>query len=260
MMQLKRCVEYFAGLVGMSVIPTWKLEKLFLVKRIRRIISEFQIDCILDVGANVGQYRDFLRNEVGYKGLIVSFEPDPTNVARLLVAQESDKNWIIQDYALGKESSLLQLNIMRDSEFNSFLKPDNSGTKKYDDSNSVVKEIDVEVKRLDEVVTSLRERRAFTSIFLKMDTQGFDLEVFEGAAGVLDVIWAIQSELSVLPIYKKMPKFEDALSVFKSRGFEISGIYSINESRFPFTEEFDVIFCPNRPWDKNISSTRDLSR
>jgi Methyltransferase FkbM domain len=79
-------------------------------------------------------------------------------------------------------------------------------------------------------------------VFLKLDTQGYDLEVFEGASGCLDQIRGVQTEISVMPIYKGMPTFENSIQVFKSKGFEVSGLYSLSESRFPYAVEFDCIY------------------
>ena len=79
-----------------------------------------------------------------------------------------------------------------------------------------------------------------------MDTQGYDLEVFNGSLGCLDMIFGVQTEISVLPIYQDMPTFDDSLRLFKSKGFEVSGLYSLNENRFPYAVEFDCIYLPRK--------------
>lgn len=80
---LKKFVAYAASKAGVLVIPEWRLDSYFLATRVRRIFAEYKITCVFDVGANVGQYREFLRDSVEYRGLIVSFEPDPKKVAVL---------------------------------------------------------------------------------------------------------------------------------------------------------------------------------
>ncbi len=241
---LKKVIDYVADQCGLLVFSKARFGNILIATRLSKIISEYKIDCILDVGANVGQYYYFLRNEVGYKGLIISFEPDPKNINMLKEKQKLDANWLIQDYALGKENSPLTLNLMKSSVFNSFLKPDSNETKEFKDHNLIQEKVTVEVKRLDEVIYEFKKARQFNNVFLKMDTQGFDLNVFEGATNCLNMIRGVQTEISVTPIYKHMPTFDDSLRAFKSKGFEVSGIYSLGENRFPHAIEFDCIYLP----------------
>ena len=253
-MFIKRLIEYFLYRLGIIVIAKKRLNDFLITRRMRKIIRKYKIDCIIDVGANIGQYRKFLRNQVGYRGLIISFEPDPENIEALKNASKQDRRWIIQDYALGKETSKLELNIMNNSEFNSFLAPDHSQSDRYIEQNSVVSKFEVDVKRLDEVLPKIRETNNFTNVFLKLDTQGFDLEVFDGCAGCMDLISGVQTEVSVLPLYKNMPAIGDSIDLFRSKGFEVSGLYAVSESRFPHAMEFDCIYLPeakNRDTSKN---------
>jgi FkbM family methyltransferase len=240
---IKKIMRRLTGKIGIEVIPKSKLKDLQLVRRMQRIITKYQIDCIIDVGANIGQYRNFLRSDVEYRDLIISFEPDPSNVLSLKDACKFDKKWIIQDYALGKKNSGLCLNIMKNSVFNSFLEPDNSFTKQYEEDNSIIDKIHVCVKRLDEVLPELSEHYSFRNVFLKLDTQGFDLDIFEGCLGCIDMIYGVQTEASVTPIYKNMPLLSDSLKLFKSRGFDVSGLYPIDD-RFPHAHEFNCIYLP----------------
>ena len=52
----------------------------------------FGIDCVFDVGANVGQYGTRLRR-LGYRRRIESFEPIPTAYKRLEETASSDRLW-----------------------------------------------------------------------------------------------------------------------------------------------------------------------
>lgn len=240
----KKSVERIARKMGLLVIPEWKLDAYFLATRLKRIISEYQIDCIFDIGANLGQYHDFLRIHVEYDGLILSFEPDIDNLKILNERKKTDNKWIIFDCALGKERKERDFNIMKSSAFNSFLEPNDSETDLFNERNSVIKTVSIETKRLDEMFADIQSKHPFKNAFLKIDTQGFDLEVFEGASGCLDNIRGIQTEISVMPIYKNMPTFETSFQIFKSKGFEVSGLYSLSESRFPHAVEFDCIYLP----------------
>jgi FkbM family methyltransferase len=241
-MSIKKLIAHGFSKIGIVIFPEWRVDEFLITRRLKRIISEYQIDCIVDVGANVGQYASMLREGVGYEGLIISFEPDPNNVAQLKEASASDDKWLIDGSALGKEEGKLELNVMENSVFNSFLEPDHSGTAQFKDGNSIRNKVEVDVRRLDQVLPELQKTYGFKRVFLKIDTQGFDMDVFEGSTDCIDMIVGIQSEVSFVPIYKDMPKFEDTHKVFKSKGFEISGLYAISESRFPHAIEFDCIY------------------
>lgn len=63
-----------------------------------------------------------------------------------------------------------------------------------------------------------------------MDTQGYDLEVVKGAQGCIERILAIQSELSIEPIYEGMPDFLSALYIYKLLGFNLIGFHDISRN------------------------------
>lgn len=237
-------IENTSDKLGWFVIRKWRMDHLHLTKRLKRIILEYQIDCIIDVGANTGQYGKYLREEVGYNGLIISFEPDLNSFKSLEETSQADDQWVVKDYALGKKNEKMNLNIMEDSSLSSFLDPDHTETSMFENINLIKETIEVPLRRLDDVHTELKEKYKFKRIFLKIDTQGFDLDVFMGSFGCLDQIFGIQTEVSVLPIYKDMPTFGDSLELFRSKGFEVSGLYPITESRFPHAVEFDCIYLP----------------
>jgi len=249
---LKLLIENFANLlntiftkVGIYVIPRWRSHDFMLVKRMQRIIKEYEIDCIIDVGANSGQYCNFLRKDIKYKGLVISFEPDPDNFEIIHRKSRNDMLWITERYALGEEESELEFNIMEGSVFNSFLKPDESSTDVFSSSNKIKKVIKVPVKRLDTLFKEYKKQHNIKNIFLKIDTQGFDLMVFKGCTSMIKDIKGIQTEVSFMPLYQGAPTFGESLEVFRESGFDVSGLYSLGESRFPHAIEHDCIYLPH---------------
>lgn len=221
-------------------------ENIYLTARLKKIISTYKIDCIIDVGANEGQYGQFLRRSVGYKGLIVSFEPDPDAYQKLKFKIDKDPLWITHNVALGEEEEELTFNLMERSVFNSFLFPNPNELKRFK-FNIVKAKISILVRRLDAFIPQIKKSHGIHRIFLKIDTQGYDLKVFLGCSGCLDSIVGIQTEVSVLPIYNNMPGASESLQLFRKMGYEVSGIYSLGEERFPHAAEFDFIYLP-RVW------------
>ena len=91
--RLRGLVERIAARHGYVIIPKWRLQSFPLAARLRQLFVHHRIEKVIDVGANEGQYRDFLRNQVGFDGRIESFEPTPALVARLHEKARGDRDW-----------------------------------------------------------------------------------------------------------------------------------------------------------------------
>jgi hypothetical protein len=90
-----------------------------------------------------------------------------------------------------------------------------------------VEEEVVSVRRLDEVLEEVVQDFNSKRIFLKMDTQGYDLEVFKGLGNKLKYVVAIQSEVSVIPIYKEVPHWTDCISFYERAGFGVTSLFPV---------------------------------
>ena len=114
---LKAKVAGLSKHFGFEVIPSWRMEQFELANHLQNLFTLLNIQCVLDVGANKGQYRDFLRAHVGYKGLIVSFEPVKSLAKHLESRSQSDDNWKIFPFALGSQDTELPINVMATDQF-----------------------------------------------------------------------------------------------------------------------------------------------
>lgn len=82
----------------------------------------------------------------------------------------------------------------------------------------------VDIVRLDEELPRLLPDWRGRRVYLKMDTQGYDLEVFRGAQGILGSVVGLQSELSVQPLYAGMPHYIDALATYEGAGYDLHNL------------------------------------
>lgn len=213
--------------------PHWA-ERRFL----RRFLKRLAVDCVFDVGANVGDFARELR-VVGYEGLVVSIEPDPTAYRELAARANSDPKWITLEMALGSVASQEQFNIMARSDFSSFRKPTSDETLSFDGMNRVVDTVSVKVATFAEVLNELERVHPIRRPYLKMDTQGYDLEVFEGASGALGRVVGMQSEVSVKRIYAGIPDWYQSIKCYQSSGFELAGLFSVT----PWEDELIELNC-----------------
>ena len=86
-------VMHIARAAGYELIPRWRLGNLALATHLQALFALLNVDCVLDVGANRGQYGTFLRREVGYTGRIASFEPQPACLRDLHAKASRDPLW-----------------------------------------------------------------------------------------------------------------------------------------------------------------------
>jgi FkbM family methyltransferase len=210
------------------------------LETLSRFLSDFQVDCVFDVGANTGQYGARLR-QTGYRGLIVSFEPNPSAFAQLEAGVEGDAKWIVKQLALDSESRTLMFNVMKGHQFSSLHHPDHSQTDTFLGYNVVETQVPVSTATVDELFPALQKEYRFSRPFLKMDTQGHDLHVVGGASHCLSRFVGLQSELSVTPIYKGGGDFAEALELYRSRGFKLTALMPNNCGHFPDLTEIDCV-------------------
>lgn len=199
------------------------------------------INCVIDVGANVGQYAKGLRAN-GYKGHIISFEPAKSTYQTLLEQSKNDPLWKVYPYALGREASEKTFHVTQDSSMASFHKINDYAQERYRHHVKSAHAETVQIKTLDSFWDEIAPKIPNPNVFLKLDTQGYDLEVLGGSTQSLEKISALQSEISLVAIYDGIPNYLTALEQYKTLGFEITGLYPV--SRDPATlrvVEFDCV-------------------
>lgn len=246
MSALKRAARKLVRALGYEVVPTAFLEQHAFARHLDTLFRELRIDCVLDVGANRGQYRDFLRDRVGFDGWIISFEPVPRAVALLRDRAATDPRWLIHGYALGSEDGRQSMNVMKPDFLSSFRTPDYSKVRLYTEREVFDHVESVEVRALDSVIGELRRSHRMDNPYLKLDTQGFDLEVIQGASSTLPTIRALQTELSVRPFYEKAPTHREMLDAMTARGFDITAMFPVGRDERLRVIEFDCVMINAR--------------
>ncbi len=227
--------------LGYDIVPLREMRERDFALHLRELLGRLEVDCVLDVGANVGQYHDFLRERVLYDGHIVSFEPVAKHVAVLRDRAEEDPRWHVEGCALGAEEGEMTINVMVSDQFSSFLEPDNDRIGDYAGLNVPCAREQVAVRTLDVMMPMLQRRIGFERPYLKLDTQGFDLEVLRGAGASLGAVCALQTEASVVGIYKGMPGYMDTLRRLDELGFDITGMYTVSRDTSLRLVEFDCV-------------------
>jgi FkbM family methyltransferase len=214
-----KLVQNLLKSAGMEMVPHPPSDWVLCRNILRNVFNKLSINCVFDVGANRGQYGSMLR-EIGYRGEIISFEPVRANFEALKACAARRSPWKCFQYALGAKEGQAEINVTDEDVFSSFLKPREDSQERFP-RNRVTRSEPVNVRRLDAVFAECVAGIVSPRIYLKIDTQGFDLEVLAGAAGVLLSVLALQTEVSFRPIYHGMPGYQDSLREFQARGFGV---------------------------------------
>jgi FkbM family methyltransferase len=181
-----------------------------------------QVDVVLDVGANLGQFGLELRDR-GYRGQIVSFEPIASVFRELKAVAERDGNWHAHHLALGAAAGRALLNVSYTSLFSSFLEQA-PAAQRFDPSAAVARQEEVAVACLDDVFAPFRRR----NVFLKIDTQGYERLILEGARDALSQVVGVQLELPLVHLYKETWSLTDALVYMGDAGFVLAQLTLVN--------------------------------
>jgi len=224
-------------------VPEWRALRIDEERHLKKILEYLEIDCVLDVGANAGQYGNMLRKQVGYSGRIISFEPNPKAFDQLRKAAAGDDLWHLEKIALGASQGMAQFQAYADSVLGSFRRFSDS---EYAPQNMGSATFPVEMQTLVAYLPQLQAKYGFKRPFLKLGTQGFDLEVARGAGLKIDDFLGVQTEVAFQNIYRDAPTFEQSLAFFSQRGFSLSRLVAIHDAYFPDLVEMDALFVRKR--------------
>lgn len=186
--------------------------------RLFKLFESHRIDTIIDVGANDGGYGKKLR-QGGYVGAVLSFEPLADAHAKLTQAAEGDAAWqVAPRMAIGASSGEIEINIAGNSTSSSILPMQTLHESAAPQSRYVGTER-VPLNRLDEVVHPFIEQG--NKLLLKIDTQGYEMPVLEGAIELLPRVSGIQLELSLVPLYEGQVLYKEMIDWLTAKGFDL---------------------------------------
>ena len=224
--------------------PEWMVQEKAVFEELQRVqipalLDMYGVNCVIDVGAHEGQYARRLRDG-GYRGRIVSFEPVPEAFAELERVASADPDWSAHRLALGREAGTTAMNVVPGT-LSSILPPTKLGAGRYPKLQEP-EQVQVEVARLDSMLDELLAGIERPHPFLKLDTQGFDLDVFAGAGDRIAGFVGMQSEVALIEIYRGMPRMPEALAAYEAAGFEIAAMYPVSrQTKTARVLEYDCV-------------------
>ena len=182
------------------------------------VLKHHRIDTVFDVGANVGQYGQRLR-DWGYVGRIISFEPLSSAYRDLLTRSASDPAWVVAPRtAIGAEDGETEIQVSAETDMSSIL-PQSDLLKEISPSSAMQTTERVSVRRLDSIAADYVN--AEHRVFLKIDTQGYEPVVLDGSEAMLPQLLGIQLEMSLLPLYQGERDYLHMIQRLATAGFAL---------------------------------------
>ena len=177
-----------------------------------------KVDLIIDVGANDGGYGNYLRTG-RYAGPIVSFEPLNDAYESLRARAAGDRFWTVAPKsALGAVADTVEINVAGNSKSSSLL-PMMQSHLNAAPHTATIGHQSVLVRRLDDV--DIPELKAARSALLKIDTQGYEMQVLSGSSETLERCIGLQLEMSLLPLYEGQVLYRQLIDWLDCRGFDL---------------------------------------
>jgi FkbM family methyltransferase len=190
--------------------------------QLNAMLAFHKINLIFDVGANIGQYGNELRRNIGYRGRIISFEPMKAAHGALVKLAAADRLWeVAPRAAIGANNGTAMINVSSNSVSSSILPMLESHANAAPQSRYFDRE-EVPLATLDSL--AVKYFKDDSVAFLKIDTQGYECEVLRGAPNTLSRTVGIQMELSLVPLYDGQKLMLDMLADVSQLGFELWGV------------------------------------
>jgi len=174
--------------------------------------------CVLDVGANAGQFS-LLARETFQNARIHAFEPLPGMADRFEALFADDAGTVLHRCALGAERAEMAIHIARAPDSSSLLAPALQ-EKFYPRAGASGRTESVPVRPLAELGIPVE-----APALLKLDVQGYELEVLRGAGAVLDAIGHVYAELSHVELYAGQPLAHEVIAFLAARGLFVAGVH-----------------------------------
>jgi FkbM family methyltransferase len=190
--------------------------------RLSTMLASHGVNLVLDVGANTGQFARSIR-EAGYKGRIVSFEPLSDAHEQLQLRSRDDPRWeIAPRAAIGDHEGEVDMYIAGNSVSSSPLAMLESHVM-AEPASACVGTDRVPLSRLDTMACAYLDPPCVP--FLKIDTQGYEDRVLDGAPDVLQKVCGLQLELSFVYLYQGQQLFDPMVKRLYALGFSIWAIW-----------------------------------
>ena len=201
------------------------------------LLRHLGIEDLIDVGANTGQYAQLVRFH-GYRHRIWSVEPLQAVYDELAANAVRDPNWRCERLALSGEPGEMTLHVTADTQFSSLLAPVEGLAKARREVAAAGTEV-VPVDTLDSLVSRWNP---VGPLGLKVDVQGYEAAVLDGAAKTLQEIEFLELEISMRELYQGQVLLPAMLDRVHGLGFRLASAESLWAGPSGISDQINGVF------------------
>lgn len=201
-------------------------------------LQNHDIDLVIDVGANVGQYVYFVREVLSLDSEIYSFEPISELYQELKTNCKKYEKINTYNYGLGDRDERIEINVNNFSPSSSILDLEQVHISNvlHTDISTINRKESIKIKRLDDVFKSIDLSK---NVLIKLDVQGYEDKVINGGQLTFSKCKVAIIEVSYVPLYKDEKTFKHIYEQMHLLGFEYMG----NVNEFKSSEDGSPLYC-----------------
>ena len=221
---MKKLIRVILSKLGYSINKIDKspfIEEAYRMQRL--LLKEIDKPIIFDVGAHRGETSNYYCSLIE-NCIVYSFEPSTESYQALVNNTIHNPQIKPFNLALGNSNKKTELNINSFSQTNSILPTHQLGPQTWGDGLLETKKTEqINLMTLDEFVRTQSIERID---LLKLDTQGSEYLVIEGAMQTLSKIKIIYTEIITMPTYDGQIEFDEFIKLMRLNNFELYNIYN----------------------------------
>ncbi len=192
----------------------------------KHVLRRLPFDFVVDGGANRGQFSLMCRR-LNPSAPIAAFEPlaGPANTYRLVFA--GDPHTTLHNFALGPSRGTAVIHVSYQDDASSLLPISRLQTDNFPGTGS----IGVEPVRIAPLTDFVQPPQMGARSLLKIDVQGFELEVLKSAGALLSRFEWVYAECSYAALYEGQALAQDVIFYLKEQGFRQAGEFNHSRAR-----------------------------
>ncbi len=215
------------------------LDSFLLRSHLQTQLNRHAVTTVLDIGAHEGGFLCSLIR-CGYNGAVVCFEPTASSYNILKKNFSHIPKVQFCQLAVGKTDSRATIKTYQSSVFNSMLEPTQNTNQSFGGALNDASIQEVQVVTLQ---TFFRECQIDAKrSWLKIDVQGMEAAVLEGAGELLREIAGVLVEGAFDPLYQNAITIPEVVQLLGKCGLTLAGMYAVNRPSDGFVKEYDCLF------------------